>query len=72
MGRAADVLKSTIETEEPVPDSASRNARAALRTCSVAPDELIEPDSSSTSITLIPQRGGRLGFGPGVVTRTAC
>ena len=65
-GRAAFVLKSTIETWEPVPDSALRNAREARRTFSAF--EPIEPDLSSTSITLIPQRCGRAGFGPGAVT----
>ena len=59
------LLKSTIETFAPVPESALRNARVAFLTVSVWPEVAIEPDSSSTSITLIPQRGGRFGFGPG-------
>ena len=42
----------------------------ALRTFSVWPEDWIEPDSSSTSMTSIPQRGGRFGFGPGVPTVT--
>ena len=65
----AVVLKSTMDTEDPVPESASRKARAASRTFwALLP---IEPDSSSTSITSMPHTGSRLGFGPGVVTRTA-
>jgi hypothetical protein len=59
-----------METFAPVPESASRKARVAFLTVCVWPDVPIEPDSSSTSMTLIPQRGGRLGFGAGVVTRT--
>ena len=70
-GWAALVLKSTIETDEPVPERASRKPRAALRTVSVAPVLAIDPDSSSTSITSMPHTGVRLGFGAGVVTRIA-
>ncbi len=66
----AVVLKSTMDTDDPVPDRASRKARAASRTFwALLP---IEPDSSSTSITSMPHTGSRFGFGPGVVTRTAC
>ena len=68
-GRAARVLKSTIETLEPVSESALRNARDARRTFSAF--EPIEPDSSSTRMTLIPHFGGRLGLLPGAVTLRA-
>jgi hypothetical protein len=63
------VLKSTIETAAPVPESAVRKALAAPRT--VSANGLTEPDSSSTSMTLMPQRGGRFGLEPGSVTRMA-
>ena len=65
------MLKSTIETLLPVSESALRNARAARRTFSVAFDEAIEPDSSRTRMTSIPQLRGRLGFGAGLVTERA-
>jgi hypothetical protein len=65
------VPKSTIETSAPVPASAARNARAASRTVSVAPEDWIERDSSRTSMTSIPQRGGRFGFATGAVTLMA-
>ena len=58
-----------METFAPVPERASRKARVAFFTVSVWPDVPIEPDSSSTSITLIPQRGREVGVRPGVVTR---
>ena len=64
-GHAALLLKSTIETFAPVPESALRNALVAFFTVSVWPDDAIEPDSSRTNITLIPHRGGRFGFAPG-------
>ncbi len=64
-GRPAVVLKSTIDTAAPVSDSEFRNALVAFLTVCVWPEDAIEPDSSSTSITSIPQRGGRSGFGRG-------
>jgi hypothetical protein len=54
-----------IATFGPVSESALRKARVALLTASVACDDSIEPDLSSTSITLIPHFSGRLGFGAG-------
>ena len=65
------LLKSTIDTCEPVPDKAVRKARVASRTVSVWPEDWIEPDLSSTSMTLIPQRGGRPGLFPGARTLRA-
>ncbi len=59
IGRPAVELKSTMETSEPVPESATRKDLVAVRTAPVAFDEAMDPDSSSTSITLIPQRSTR-------------
>ncbi len=60
-----------METSEPVPESATRKDLVAVRTAPVAFDVAMDPDSSSTSITLIPQRSTRSGFVPGPVTLSA-
>ena len=59
-GRGARVLKSTIETLEPVSASVLRSARAAGG--SSVGVEPIEPDSSRTRMTSIPHFGGRSGI----------
>ena len=64
--RAAVVLKSVIETFGAGSRRAqSRKARVAFAHLLGGAGGSIEPDLSSTSITLMPQRGGRFVFGPG-------